>query len=85
VNQLIAQFVSYLITILYVAIILRAVLSWLHLSPRNPLVLVVYQITEPLLAPLRRVLPRVGFMDLSPMAAILLLVLIQVLTAQLVR
>lgn len=43
------------------------------MDPRNPLVVVLFQITEPILAPLRRFIPRLGMFDLTPMIAILLL------------
>ncbi|MBI4233811.1 MAG: YggT family protein [Chloroflexi bacterium] len=76
-----AQFVFYLTTVLYVAIIVRAILSWLPLSQNNPISTVVFQITEPVLAPLRRIIPRVGAFDFSPVVALILLFAIQ----QLVR
>jgi YggT family protein len=60
--------------ILWIAIIARVILSWLPIgSQGNPLVAVVYQVTEPILAPLRRIIPRLGMFDLSPMIAIFLL------------
>jgi YggT family protein len=52
---------------LYSLIIVAAVvLSWVQLPPENPLVRVVHTLTEPLLAPIRRILPAVGGLDLSP-------------------
>ena len=38
---------------------------------------VVFQITEPLLAPIRRILPDMGVIDLSPMIAIIVLIIVQ--------
>ena len=49
------------------------ILSWVRLSEDNPLVRITNALVEPLVAPLRRVLPSFGGLDLSPM--ILLLVL----------
>lgn len=66
-------FVDLLITVLYFALLGRVILSWIRLSPTNPLVVIVYQITEPILAPIRRVLPKMGMLDLSPMVALLIL------------
>lgn len=43
------------------------------INPSNPLVVALHEITEPILAPLRQVLPRFGMIDLSPMVAIILL------------
>lgn len=56
-------------------------LSWLRLSPDNPVVRATNAATEPLLEPLRRVIPPVGGFDITPMA---LLLLIQVLKRLLV-
>lgn len=64
------DFVSILTTILSIAIVGRSVLSWVDLGPSNPLVIIIFQITEPVLAPIRRVLPNFGGLDLSPLAAI---------------
>jgi YggT family protein len=51
----------------------RAILSWFALDPRNPLIQVLDQITEPILAPLRRIVPRIGMIDITPLVAIILL------------
>ncbi len=59
--------------ILSIAIFLRAILSWFVRDPRNPLVQLLDQVTEPILAPLRRVVPRVGMVDITPLVAIILL------------
>jgi YggT family protein len=71
--QLFIVFVQMLTQILSLAILVRAVLSWFPVSRGNPLVDILFQITEPVLAPIRRVLPSMGMMDLSPLVAILLL------------
>ena len=55
------------------AIVIRALLSWFPVDPRNPLVVMLFQITEPILEPLRRFIPRLGMFDLTQMIAILLL------------
>jgi YggT family protein len=65
-----------------VLIIVRAVLSWISPDPRNPLVLLVYRLTEPVLAPVRNALPIMGGMDFSPL---IVLVAIQVLERVLVQ
>ncbi|MBT2790938.1 MULTISPECIES: YggT family protein [Paraburkholderia] len=54
--------------------ILMALLSWLN--PRSPAMPILYQLTAPFLNPLRRVVPHLGGIDLSP---ILLFVIVQVL------
>ena len=72
-GELIFRFVQILSQVLWLALLARVVLSWVNLSPTNPLVVIVYQITEPILAPIRRVLPKMGMLDLSPMVALILL------------
>jgi YggT family protein len=61
------------VQLLSLAIFLRAILSWFSLDPRNPLIQVLDQITEPILSPLRRVVPRIGMIDITPLVAIILL------------
>jgi YggT family protein len=52
----------------------RVLMSWLPgLDPRNPIVQFLVQVTEPVLAPLRRLIPPVAMMDISPIVAFLLL------------
>jgi YggT family protein len=62
-----------LIQVLSAAIFFRAILSWFALDARNPLIEVLDQITEPILAPLRRIVPRLGMIDITPLVAIILL------------
>jgi len=66
-------FVNILVQVLTIAIVVRALLSWFPLGTGNPLVVILDQITEPVLAPLRRVVPRIGLIDITPIVAIILL------------
>ncbi len=74
--------ISYIIQALAFAIFFRAILSWFMMNPRTaggPLLSiyrVLHQITEPLLAPLRRIIPQVGMVDITPMIAFLILQII---------
>ncbi|MFC2007062.1 YggT family protein [Chloroflexota bacterium] len=61
--------------VLIYLIVIRVVLSWFVQRP-NMLTILLDKIVEPILYPLRRIIPRVGMMDFSPLAAILLLQLI---------
>ena len=71
-------FLDLLLTILGFAIIARALLSWVSIDPYNPLVQILYQITEPILAPLRRIIPPIGgMMDITPIVALILLQVLQ--------
>ena len=74
------QFVTILSTVLYIALLIRVFSSWFNVGPTSPLfpiLNIVNQVTEPILAPIRRVLPRLGMLDLSPMVALLLLTFIR--------
>jgi len=74
---LLLNFAEILLQILWVAILIRVLLSWFPVDPRNPIIRVLFEITEPVLAPFRRVIPRIGMFDLSPLAALLVIQLIQ--------
>lgn len=58
------------------AIVIRALLSWFQISPDNFIIVILNYITEPILAPLRRIVPRIDMFDLTPMVAIVILVII---------
>ena len=76
------NFLRLLCEVLTFAIFIRVILSWF--SPRpNALTVILDKITEPILAPLRRIIPRAGMFDLTPLAAIILLQLIAVLLSRL--
>ncbi len=73
-GQLLFTIIESVAQILSIAIFLRAILSWFpNISRYNPMVEMLYQVTEPILVPLRRVLPSMGMMDLSPLIAMILL------------
>ena len=62
-----------LLNVLIFAILARSILSWFPMNPGNAVTSVLMGVTEPILGPLRRIVPRFGMMDLSPMVAIILL------------
>ena len=72
--------IRYLCEVLSLVIIARVIVSWFSRSPTNRLAIILYQLTEPFLAPLRRIIPRVGMFDFTPVVAIILLQLIIRLT-----
>lgn len=73
------KLVQLIVYTLIFIIILRAILSFFPNQGGNPVHLLSYQITEPLLAPVRRMLPPMGGFDLSPLIVILLLQLTLIL------
>ena len=66
-------FLGLLLQILWLAILVRVILSWFPVDPSNPIIRIVWDVTEPILAPFRRVIPRIGMFDLSPIAAMLVI------------
>jgi YggT family protein len=70
---IIANFIHILANILLIAVLIRAVLSWVNPPWDQPIFRLLVEITEPILAPIRRVLPRVGMFDLSPLIALIVL------------
>jgi YggT family protein len=80
------NFVTILAQALNIAIFARVIMSWLPLNPDNPIVRVLLNITEPILGPIRRIMPRMGMLDLSPFFALILIGLAErVLVAALQR
>jgi YggT family protein len=57
----------------YIALFVRVVSSWLTVNPFGKAVRWSYVVTEPVLAPIRRVLPHFAMLDLSPLVAYLFL------------
>ena len=64
------------IWLLAIALLIRALLSWVVRDPSNPVVRALDTITEPILQPLRQIMPRTGMIDLTPMVAMILLFLL---------
>lgn len=74
----IAQLVDFLLTAYMWIIIGRAVISWVNADPYNPIVRFLYNVTEPLLSRLRRVMPmNMGGIDFSPMILIMAIMFLQ--------
>lgn len=61
--------VSWVFTVFQIAIVVRVVMSWIHLRPGAWYVRWSYRLSEPILRPIRNVLPLVGMVDLSPLVA----------------
>ena len=65
-------------SLLFWVLIIRAILSWFS-QGRNPMEYVLHQLTEPLLAPVRKVIPPIGGLDLSVLIVLIGLQFLQVL------
>lgn len=70
----VAMIINWVLQIYIFIIIARAVISWVQPNPYNPIVQFLYKVTEPVLRPIRRILPlRSTAIDISPLVAILIL------------
>jgi YggT family protein len=76
------NFVRLLATVVWLLLIARVLLSWTNPTGGGGLTAFIYQATEPILAPIRRVLPPTGGIDWSPLVAMLLVgVVVRVVSA----
>lgn len=69
----VVQILLLLLRVYELILLIRVLMSWFQPDPYNPIVRVLYNLTEPVLKPIRDVLPRMGMIDLSPLVAFLLL------------
>jgi YggT family protein len=69
--------VSWTFTILKLALIVRVVSSWLPISPYSGWIRWSYALSEPILAPMRRIVPGMGGIDFTPIIAYFLLNIVE--------
>jgi YggT family protein len=75
----IADLIALTFTVFLVAVIIQVILSWVSPGHYNPVIGLVNKLAEPVLRPLRRLLPSMGGIDLSPLIASLLLLVAKML------
>jgi YggT family protein len=73
------ELIALVINIFLIAIVIQVILSWVNPGGYNPAAVVLHALSEPVLGPVRRLLPPISGLDLSPMLAILGLVLLKML------
>lgn len=83
--SVLSTFVNILGIVLVVAILIRALMSWVMPNDTSGLMRVLQDITEPVLGPIRRVLPPVGGIDFSPILAMILVQLVSSVLQQLIN
>ena len=59
-------FIGQIIGLYKLVLIARIALSWIPHNPHSPVITFLYKITEPVLEPVRRVIPSIGGIDISP-------------------
>jgi YggT family protein len=69
----VSNFLRFLLYGLWILILARVILSWVDPTGRNRISAFVIQTSEPILAPIRRLLPKTGMLDLSPLIVLLVL------------
>jgi len=74
---IVALVVSWAFGLLQIALIVRVLSSWVNGSPYSPWLRWAFVLTEPILAPLRRIVPSLGMIDITPIIAYFLLRLLQ--------
>jgi YggT family protein len=70
-------FLAKIIDLYSLVVLVAVILSWIQLDRRNPLVTITHALTEPVLAPIRKILPVMGGLDLSPMVLLIALQLLK--------
>jgi YggT family protein len=77
-------FVNLLYWAFWLLILARVIISFTRMDPYNPIRRTVYELTEPILAPIRRILPPSSGLDFSPLIALLLLELLRMVLFRLI-
>ncbi len=77
----VVSIINALFMVFYVMVFANIILSWVRPNPYHPvwgpIIRVVYAVTEPILNPIRRMMPAMGGLDFSPMVVLLLARLLQ--------
>ncbi len=70
------QIINLLFNAFYILILARIIFSWVRVSPYHPtwgpIMRFVYQVTDPIMEPIRRIMPATGGIDFSPMIVLIL-------------
>ena len=75
---LLFQVIDMVFNILQIIIIVRVILSWISHNPSNQFIRIIYQVAEPILKPIKEILPITGMgFDFSPIVAFFLLGLLK--------
>jgi len=73
------ELISTIINVFIYSIFATVILSWINPGAHNPVVTLLYKITEPVMQPFQRIIPPMGGMDFSPIAALLALQVLKML------
>ena len=73
------ELIALVINIFLFAILIQVIISWINPGSYNPALSLIHSLTEPLLRPVRRRMPEMGGLDLSPMVVMIGLVVLEML------
>ncbi len=77
--------IDLLVNLYFIVLLARILLPLFGVNPIHPIMQVILRMTEPVLAPIRSVLPQTGMLDFSPMVAMILLTILQAVLTALLR
>lgn len=80
-----AELLTLLINIYFWAVIIQAILSWINPDTYHPAIILLHQLTEPILRPARNLLPPISGLDLSPLLVLIALQLANILLVSPIR
>ncbi len=78
---LIAHILDWLLLLMGIAIFVRGLFSWIDPTGRSAFGQILARITDPVIQPIRRVMPNTGMIDLSPFVAIIIIYILRQLLA----
>ncbi|MCA9937857.1 MAG: YggT family protein [Anaerolineales bacterium] len=78
------QVINTIFSLISLLVFVRVLLSWVRVDPYNPLVRMLYEVTDPILVPFQRLIPPAGGLDFSPIIALVVLDLLRRLLLSLV-
>ena len=81
----VAELLNIALNVFFFAILIQVILSWVNPGVYNPMTSLLHSLTEPILRPARRLIPPISGLDLSPIAAIIALKLLEYLFIHPVR
>ncbi len=78
-----AKVIDIILTVYLWIIVARALISWVNPDPYNKIVIFLYRVTEPVLAPIRRIIPRHNLpIDFAPLVVLLVIIFLQYFLVQ---
>ena len=75
--EFLIQFIGTVFDLIALAIVARILMSWFRASQSGSMFRFLYDITEPILGPARRIVPSIGMIDFSPIVVLILLGILQ--------